>query len=81
MRTTNDGFEVAEKDLELRGPGDILGTRQTGEQAFKIADLATDRALVSTAVALGDQLLEKDQAMAKLIVDTWARGEIDYATV
>ena len=81
MRTTNDGFKVAEKDLELRGPGDILGTRQTGEQAFKIADLAADHALVSQAVATGNQLLEKDRAMAQLIVDTWAHGEIDYATV
>ena len=81
MRATNDGFDVAEKDLELRGPGDILGTRQTGEQAFKVADLATDRALLSRAVTVGNQLLEEDQAMASLIVDTWARGEIDYATV
>ena len=81
MRTTNDGFKVAEKDLELRGPGDILGTRQTGEQAFKIADLATDHALVSKAVAVGNQLLEEDRAMARRIVDTWTRGEIDYATV
>ena len=81
MRETNDGFKVAEKDLELRGPGDILGTRQTGEQAFKIADLGADRALVSKAVALGDRLLAEDQATARLIVDTWARGEVEYATV
>ena len=81
LRDTNDGFEVAEKDLALRGPGDILGTRQTGEQAFKVADLAADHALVSKAVTLGNRLLAEDQAMARLIVDTWARGEVDYATV
>ena len=40
MRETNDGFAIAEKDLELRGPGDVLGTRQTGEQTFRLADLA-----------------------------------------
>ena len=40
MRDSQDGFYIAEKDLELRGPGDLLGTRQTGEQQFRIADLA-----------------------------------------
>lgn len=81
LRDTNDGFKVAEKDLELRGPGDMLGTRQTGEAAFTVADLAADRALVPQAVALGNRLLAEDQAMARLIVDTWTRGEADYATV
>ena len=82
MRQTNDGFEIAERDLELRGPGDIIGTRQTGEQTFRIADLANDRALVPKAVALGDRLLADDPAMAARIVDTWTpRGEVEYAAV
>ena len=42
MRETNDGFRIAEKDLELRGPGEVLGTRQTGLLQFRIADLARD---------------------------------------
>src|SRR5690606_14751010 len=42
MRETNDGFVIAEKDLELRGPGELLGTRQTGLAAFRVADLARD---------------------------------------
>ncbi len=42
MRDTNDGFRIAEKDLELRGPGEVLGTRQTGQLAFRMADLARD---------------------------------------
>ena len=81
MRDTNDGFKIAEKDLELRGPGDILGTRQTGEQTFKLADLGIDRHLVPRAVALGDRLLAEDQATAGTIIDTWGGGEGDYATV
>ena len=81
MRDSNDGFEIAEKDLQLRGPGDVLGTRQTGEQTFRLADLSTDRSLLPKAVALGDQLLAEDRTTARLIVDTWARGEEEYAAV
>ncbi len=82
LRESNDGFKIAEKDLELRGPGDILGTRQTGEQTFKLADLAEDRALVPEAVKVGNRLLAEDEACARVIVETWARGEaLDYATV
>jgi ATP-dependent DNA helicase RecG len=46
MRETNDGFVIAEQDLALRGPGEVLGTRQTGVAEFRIADLARDRALL-----------------------------------
>ncbi len=81
MRDTNDGFKIAEKDLELRGPGDILGTRQTGEETFKLADLGRDRHLVPRAVALGDRLLAEDPATARTIIDTWGSREGDYATV
>ena len=81
MRETNDGFAIAEKDLELRGPGDVLGTRQTGDETFRVVDLAADRALVAKAVRLGDQLLAEDRATARVIVDTWAKGDIEYASV
>jgi ATP-dependent DNA helicase RecG len=43
MTSTNDGFVIAEKDLELRGPGDIEGTRQSGELNFKLASIVKDR--------------------------------------
>ena len=81
LRATNDGFVIAEKDLELRGPGDLLGTRQTGEQTFKLADLAADRALVPKAVRVGDRLLASDEATVQVIVDTWTQGEVEYAGV
>ena len=81
MRAANDGFRIAEKDLELRGPGDMLGTRQTGEQTFKLADLSVDRAQLPQAVQLGNRLLAEDSAMAQRIIDTWARGEAEYAAV
>ena len=81
MRDTNDGFKIAEKDLELRGPGDVLGTRQTGEQTFRLADLGIDRHLVPQAVALGNRLLTEDEATARTIIETWGRREAQYATV
>jgi ATP-dependent DNA helicase RecG len=46
LRESNDGFEIARRDLEMRGPGEVLGTRQTGEQAFHIADLVRDQRLL-----------------------------------
>ncbi|MXY57311.1 MAG: ATP-dependent DNA helicase RecG [Gammaproteobacteria bacterium] len=81
MRDTNDGFKIAEKDLELRGPGDILGTRQTGEETFRLADLGIDRHLLPRAVALGNRLLAEDEATAQTIIDTWGRRDAEYAAV
>lgn len=60
MTSTNDGFVIAEKDLELRGPGDIEGTRQSGELNFKLANIVQDRALLETARNLAMSILEKD---------------------
>ena len=57
MRETNDGFVIAEKDLELRGPGELLGTRQTGLPAFRVADLARDAGLLPLVRELADRLL------------------------
>ena len=79
LRNTSDGFVIAEKDLELRGPGDILGTRQTGEQAFRIADLAEDAALVPIATRIGDTLPNSPEITGQ-ITSTWAFGtDADYA--
>ncbi|MDE0690950.1 MAG: ATP-dependent DNA helicase RecG [Gammaproteobacteria bacterium] len=79
LRKTNDGFVIAEKDLELRGPGDILGTRQTGEQAFRVADLAEDAVLVPLATRIGDSLPDSPE-LAGQITSTWAFGtDADYA--
>jgi ATP-dependent DNA helicase RecG len=60
MVSTNNGFEIAEKDLELRGPGDIEGTRQSGLLNFKLASLVQDRPLLELAGNLAARLLEKD---------------------
>jgi ATP-dependent DNA helicase RecG len=57
---TNDGFRIAEKDLEIRGPGDIEGTRQSGALNFKLANILTDRLLLEKAKVATDALLDED---------------------
>jgi ATP-dependent DNA helicase RecG len=80
MRETNDGFVIAEKDLQLRGPGEPLGTRQTGLAAFRVADLARDAALLPRVRTLADQLLADDPALADRIIDRWVGGAARYAS-
>jgi len=79
MRETNDGFVIAEKDLELRGPGELLGTRQTGLAAFRIADLARDADLLPTVQRLGDALLRSDPDRADRLIQRWIGGAARYA--
>ncbi|HRN49592.1 MAG TPA: ATP-dependent DNA helicase RecG, partial [Niabella sp.] len=60
MVSTNNGFLIAEKDLELRGPGDIEGTRQSGALNFKLANIINDRAMVEAAKNLCEEILTAD---------------------
>lgn len=80
MRQTNDGFVIAEKDLELRGPGELLGTRQTGLAAFRVADLARDAALLPGVHALAERLLAEAPAVADRVVARWVGGAARYAS-
>ena len=79
MRQTNDGFVIAEKDLELRGPGELLGTRQTGLAAFRVADLARDAGLLPRVHALADRLLAESPDLADRIVARWVGGAARFA--
>jgi ATP-dependent DNA helicase RecG len=60
MCETNDGFAIAEKDLELRGPGDIEGTRQSGALNLRLASLVHDKDLLELAKRLAERLLDLD---------------------
>ena len=80
MRETNDGFVIAEKDLELRGPGELLGTRQTGLAAFRVADLARDADLLPLVRELADRLLADAPAIADRIIARWVGGAARYAS-
>jgi ATP-dependent DNA helicase RecG len=80
MRTTSDGFVIAEKDLELRGPGELLGTRQTGLATFRVADLVRDAALLPQVRELADVLLADAPGIADRLVDRWIGGAARYAS-
>ena len=71
MRQTSDGFKIAEKDLQLRGPGEVLGTRQTGEMQFRIADLQRDAYLMPLVNQAGRELTQKYPAKTTAIIDRW----------
>ena len=79
MRQTNDGFAIAQRDLELRGPGEVLGTRQTGEEAYRVADLMRDAPLMPKLIALGARL---DPGAKATVLDTWgATAQASYVDV
>ena len=79
LRETNDGFVIAEKDLELRGPGELLGTRQTGLANFRVADLARDAALLPQVRELAERLLLESPALADRIIARWVGSAARYA--
>jgi len=81
LRETNDGFKIAQIDLELRGPGELLGTRQTGLIQFKIADLIRDKALIPEVMKVADQILEKHTEQSDAIVERWHGEKLVYQQV
>ncbi|MGN6512634.1 MAG: ATP-dependent DNA helicase RecG, partial [Lysobacteraceae bacterium] len=80
MRETSDGFVIAEKDLELRGPGELLGTRQTGLPGFRLADLARDADLLPQVHALADRLLAERPGLVDAVVARWVGGAARFAS-
>ena len=79
MRDTNDGFRIAEKDLELRGPGEVLGTRQTGQLSFRMADLARDAHLLPAVQQVGEYMLAHHPERAGRLIERWIGGAARYA--
>lgn len=74
MRDSQDGFFLAEKDLELRGPGEVLGTRQTGAAAFRLAMLDRDADLLAAATQRSMVLLESTPQTARHLLEAWSPG-------
>ncbi|MFQ5993576.1 MAG: ATP-dependent DNA helicase RecG [Acidiferrobacterales bacterium] len=81
LRSSTDGFEIARKDLEMRGPGEILGTRQTGLEQFRVADLVRDHRKLPTVQQLATILLRDYPNCADAIIDRWRTSEADYTQV
>jgi ATP-dependent DNA helicase RecG len=78
MAETNDGFEIARRDLDIRGPGEFLGARQSGAPLLRFADLTTDTALLEWARALAPQLLDQHPTLAQRHVQRWLGSKSDY---
>jgi ATP-dependent DNA helicase RecG len=81
MRETNDGFVVAQKDLELRGPGEVLGTRQTGLSQLRVASLIDDADLLPAVIRISDAIERESPEHAALLVRRWIRTGEEYAKV
>jgi ATP-dependent DNA helicase RecG len=81
LRDSSDGFVIAEKDLQLRGPGDVMGTRQTGQIHFKVADLARDADLLDTIQQVGEQFFIEAPHAIQPLCDRWLGVSTDYAEV
>jgi len=81
LRETNDGFEVARKDLELRGPGELLGTKQTGLLELRIADLQRDQALIPAVGQCAEQLLREHPAQVAPLIRRWLGDGLRYGSV
>ncbi len=79
MRETNDGFRIAEKDLELRGPGEMLGTRQTGVIGFRVADLARHGGELPELRDAAEWLLEHAPAAADTLIARWIGAGARFA--
>jgi ATP-dependent DNA helicase RecG len=79
MRASTDGFLIAEKDLELRGPGELLGTRQTGLANFRVADLVRDAGLLPEVHRAAEALLAESPELADRVVERWVGGAARFA--
>jgi ATP-dependent DNA helicase RecG len=81
LRDSNDGFVIAEKDLELRGPGEVMGTRQTWQMHFKSADLARDSDLLDAVQQIGDTFFTHSPQAVQPLCDRWLGASTEYSEV
>ncbi|SJM93905.1 ATP-dependent DNA helicase [Crenothrix polyspora] len=81
LRDSHDGFVIAEKDLQLRGPGEVMGVRQTGAIQFKVADLRRDADLLDTIQHVGAQLFKQAPHAIQPLCDRWLGVSTDYSEV
>ena len=78
MVETNDGFEIARRDLEIRGPGEFLGARQSGAPLLRFADLSIDTPLLDWARELAPVMLDQHPQLAERHVSRWLGGKSEY---
>jgi ATP-dependent DNA helicase RecG len=78
MAETADGFEIARRDLAIRGPGEFMGARQSGDALLRFADLETDAALLEHARRVAPRLLREHPQAAAAVVERWLGGRADF---
>jgi ATP-dependent DNA helicase RecG len=78
MLETADGFEIARRDLEIRGPGEFFGARQSGAPLLRFADLVLDEALVQQARGVAQRLLSEHPRAAQAHLARWLGGRTEY---
>lgn len=81
LRETHDGFVIAQRDLEIRGPGEVLGTRQTGLPQFRIADLLADQALLPTVSRVAETMIEQHPEAVPLLINRWFSHKLELGQV
>ncbi len=81
MRASQNGFVIAQHDLEMRGPGELLGTRQAGLMSFKIADLMRDKELLSRVALCATSLIQQRSGTITHLIKRWLEARSDYAKV
>ncbi|MCI7718426.1 ATP-dependent DNA helicase RecG [[Pasteurella] aerogenes] len=79
MRESQDGFLISEKDLEIRGPGEVLGTKQTGIAEFKVANLMRDRKMIPTVQHYAKQLIVQHPEIADALISRWLNHREIYS--
>ncbi|WP_174848433.1 ATP-dependent DNA helicase RecG [Yersinia artesiana] len=78
LRDSNDGFVIAQRDLEIRGPGELLGTRQTGSAEFKMADLLRDQAMIPEVQRVARHLHQQYPEHAQALIERWLPERTRY---
>ena len=81
MRESSDGFKIAEKDLELRGPGEVLGTRQTGLVEMRVADIMRDQHLFPKVQEVAAIIQQENAEVANKLIHRWLSSNSKYAQV
>lgn len=81
MRETNSGFDIAEEDLKIRGPGEVLGTRQTGIMQFRIADILRDENLIPAVHQAAEKIVQQHPEIIEPLIRRWLSGAEQYGKV
>lgn len=81
LRDSNDGFFIAQRDLEIRGPGELLGTKQTGNAQFKVVDLLRDEEMLPLAQRVAQHLLQHHPQQAAALIARWMPNTAHYSNI